>query len=163
MERYRFPTMSILVATATIGIASFATPVSAAPGYYTGVVGTACAGVGTNAGKLNHQSNGAVYNKNTSTPAVINCPVPLEYNRATTVYVTWIKRDAGTLGCTFHRRSFNYLSGATSTQSTNAVGSSYFQFNATTDYFNSVQCSIPKASGAGANQQSGVNGILWLN
>jgi|GEM_PF-4666991 hypothetical protein len=162
MERYRFP-MSILAATATIGLACVAGPVAAAPGYYTGVVGSACAGAGTNAGKLNHQSNGPVYNKNTSTPAVISCPVPLEYNRSTAVYVTWIKRDSGTLGCTLHRRSFNYLSGATSTQSTNAVGSSYFLFNATTDYFNSVQCSIPKANGAGANQQSGVNGILWLN
>ena len=55
------------------------------------------------------------------------------------------------------------VSGATSTQSTSAVGSSYFLFNATSDYFNSMQCSIPKASGAGANQQSGVNGVLWLN
>ena len=162
MKRYTFPTMSILVAT-TIGIASVATPVRAAPGFITGVVGSACAAVRNDVGKTSVQGNGAVYNKNTATPAAINCPLPLEFNRATNLALSFIKRDAGTLSCTFHRRSFNYLSGATSSQSTNVVGTGQFNFNATTDFFNSVQCSIPKANGANANQQNGVNGIIWAN
>jgi hypothetical protein len=161
MERYTFRT--ILVATAAIGIAGLATSASAAPGYYTGMVGSVCAATGANHSKINVQINGAIYNKNTTTPALVSCAVPLEYNRSTTVYTTWVKRNSQVMSCTLHRRSFDYLSGATSTQSTSAVGSSYFVFNATTDYFNSVQCSIPKAAGAGPTQQSGVNGILWLN
>ena len=52
MKSYKFPTMSILVAT-TIGIASVATPVHAAPGFYTGVVGSACAATQNHSRKIN--------------------------------------------------------------------------------------------------------------
>lgn len=148
--------------TTAIGIAYISMPASATPGIYAGMVGSGCAAVAGHHGKLNVQNHGALYNKNTNQPAVVSCPFPAEYNRASTVYVSWIKRNAQTLSCTVHRRSFDYLSGATSTQNSNALGSSSFVFGITTNYFNSVQCSIPKANGAGANAQSGVNGVLYI-
>jgi len=160
MKKYTFPTMSIVLATAAVGIATVTAPVQASTA---GLAGSTCAAIKGNEAKLAVQNNGAVYNKNTAGSAGINCAIPLEYNLSTSVYLTYIKRDTGTLSCTFHRRSFDYLSGATSSQSVSTAGSSNLFFNATADYFNSVQCSIPKAGGTAGNTQNGVNGVLWQN
>jgi len=160
MESYTRPTMSILVATAAIGIASVATPVRAAPGFTTGLSGSVCAATQNHFPKLNVFPNGAVANKSTTASAMVSCPIPLEFNRNTNVFVSWAKRDGQTLTCAALRRSFDYLSGASSTQSSNVVGTGSFAFNFISDFFNTVLCTIPRNNG---NGQNAVNGILWQN
>ena len=159
MKRYKFPTMSILVATA-IGIASVATPVHASPGFYTGHVGSVCAATQSHFSKITVFNNGAVANKSTTAPATVNCAFPLEAFTNASVFVSFAKKDTQILNCVLHRRSFDYLSGASNSQSTTFNGTNSFQFNVTSDYFNSLQCTIPRNNGSG---QNAVNGVLWVN
>ena len=159
MKKSTLPTMSMLVAT-TIGIASVATPVSATPGYFAGMVGSVCAATQNNFSKITVFNNGAVANKSTAGPAIVNCAFPVEAFTNATIYVSWAKKDSQSLSCILHRRSFDYLSGATSSQNSTFNGTSSFQFNVLTDYFNSVQCTIPRNNGSG---QNAVNGVLYVN
>ena len=160
MKKYTFPTMSILVAT-TIGIASVATPVRAAPGFVTGLPGSVCAAVQTNGSKLSVPPNGLISNKSTTASAIINCPMPAEFNRLAFFYVTFTKKDTQQLTCTLQRRSADYLSGSTDTRSSTAVGFGSFAVKAVlANYFNSWTCTIPRNNGAGQNN---VNGVLWQN
>jgi hypothetical protein len=157
MDRYSFPTKSILVAATAIGIASVATPVRAA-NYY-GLAGSVCAAVQANGPKLSVPPIGQISNKSTTASALIQCPMAAGYNLSSLFYVTWNKKDSQSLSCVLHRRAFDYLSGATNTQSTTFVGSGNFQFGfLTSDYFNSFQCTIPRNNGAGQNF---VNGVIW--
>jgi hypothetical protein len=161
MKKYTFPTMSILAATAAIGIASVAIPVHAAPGFFTGLVGAACAATQNHFSKITVFNNGAVANKSTTGIAIVSCPAAVERGTTANVFVSWNKRDSQTLSCTLHRRNFDYLSGASSTQNTTAVGAGFFQFNGVTaDFFNSAQCTIPRNNG---NGQNSVNGVFWAN
>lgn len=162
MNGFTLPRMSIVVA-ATIGIASVGAPSLAAPGYYTGMVGSGCAAIKSDFAKILVWNAGAITNKDTRAPAAINCPLPIEAGTYANVYVTYNKKDSGILSCTFHRRSFDNLSGSTSSKSTTYNGSSSLYFSGSTDYFNSVQCSIPKATGTTGPVQNAVNGVTWYN
>jgi hypothetical protein len=160
MEGYKFPTMSMLVATA-IGIASVATPARAAPGFFTGLAGSVCQGVQqANFSKLSVPPNGAISNKSTTATAIINCPVAVEQGTNATFYLSWTKRDSQLLSCTLHRRNFDYLSGTTNTVNSTAIASSFFQINGVANYLNSWQCTIPRNNGSGQNN---VNGVFWFN
>jgi hypothetical protein len=149
------------VVTAMAGIASIATPVQAAPGFYTGLPGSACQGVQqTNFSKLSVPPNGAISNKSNTATAIVNCPMAAEYNRNTAFYLSFTKRDSQQLSCTLHRRAFDYLSGTTNTVSTTIVGSNILNVNGVANFLNSWQCTIPRNNGSGQNN---VNGAFWLN
>ena len=159
MKKYTFPTITILTAT-TIGIASVATPVRAAPGYTTGMPGSVCEAVQTNASKLSVAPNGLISNKSTTASAVINCPMPAELNRIATFQVSFGKKDTQQLTCVLQRRSLDYLSGSTDNRSTTLVGSGVLTVaSVLANYFNSWTCTIPRNNGAGQNN---VNGVTWL-
>ena len=159
MKKYTFPTMSILVAT-TIGIASVATPVRAAPGFITGLPGSVCAAVQTNGSKLSVPPNGLISNKSTTATAIVNCPVAVERGTNASFYVSYTKKDSQLFTCTLHRRNYDYLSGSTNTVSTTLIASSFLVVTGPANYLNSWQCTIPRNNGSGQNN---VNGVFWSN
>ena len=123
-----------------------------------GIPGSACTATGTQTPKLQVSANGAVFNKATTSLAV-TCPLTAQPFYNTYVYLSYVKRNTQSMTCVFHRRSFDGLSGASNSQSTTFNGSNYLFFGTyTSDYYNSVSCTLPRATGTSTSAQNGIIG-----
>lgn len=124
--------------------------------------GSTCSATGGAAAKLNVVDNGAAYNKNTAGSLKVTCPILSQPFYYMDVYLSFVKRTSASMSCTLHRRSFDGLSGATNSQSTSFNGSSYLYFgNYVADYFNSVSCTLPAATGTSTSAQNGIVGTYF--
>jgi len=161
MKRFKFPTIMILLTAAAVVIAAFATPAQALT-YFFGAPGSICAATKTDATKLQVANNGPVFNKRTDAVLNVNCPLLVEQNTYAYIYVYYIKRDTQLMSCMFQRRSFDNLSGTVLTQNFVSNGTGFVGWTSVlTDAFNSVQCTLPKATGTATSQMSGVNGLAY--
>ena len=151
-----FKAISSGVASATVlALAGFVGSVEANE---VSIPGSACTATGTKTPKLQVAENGAVYNKDTASLKV-TCPLAAQPGYNTYVYLNYVKRNTQNMQCVFHRRSFDGLSGATNSQSTTFNGSNYLFFGTyTSDYFNSVTCTLPAATGTSTSTQNGIIG-----
>lgn len=123
------------------------------------VPGSACSATGTAAAKLNVLDYGTVFNKNTAGSLKVTCPLFAQPYWDSYVYLNFVKRTSASMSCTLHRRSWDGLSGASTTTSTSYNGSSYVFFGTYTfDYFNSVVCTLPIATGTSTSAQNGIIG-----
>ena len=160
MKKYTFPTMSILVAT-TIGIASVATPVRAAPGFLTGLPGSVCAAVQTNGSKLSVPPNGLISNKSTTASAIINCPMPAEYNRPADFLCDLPQEGHAAVDLHVASAISGLLERVDGYSEQYGLSAPAFSPSLQlANYFNSWTCTIPRNNGAGQNN---VNGVLWQN
>ncbi len=124
-----------------------------------GIPGSACKATGTAQAKLNVGDSGAVYNKNTAGSLKVTCPLAAMTYSTSDVYLNYVKRNSQSMSCTLHMRSWDGQSGSSTTQSTTYNGSNFFYFGYYFfDYFNSVTCTLPAATGSTTASQNGIFG-----
>lgn len=128
-----------------------------------GVPGSACEAVNGGAGLLVITPLGTATNKSTSNSLQVSCPVIASLHSKAFLEVSVTSKTSENVTCAVIFRNWNSTEAYVSSQTQSGPGHLKFVFdNRVLKVYNSIRCTIPKASTSSPSTRSSVNGYYYI-